>query len=170
MWIITNNISILIIPLWILKMLIHHILLIKEGTAMKPGRDYTPVINRGFCCLTNESAFITFLIGLKGLPALTRHRVVACHTQLGILRIISGLPLLILLSITIYSNCTLSSNGVTWSQGGQGKLPVTLFGPWIRPLAIAEPGFGLVLCHVAHQCRDLHIESQLQFMAGSSSA
>lgn len=48
MWIITNNISILIIPLWILKMLIHRILLIKEGTAMKLGRDYTPIINRGF--------------------------------------------------------------------------------------------------------------------------
>lgn len=47
MWIITNNISILIIPLWILKMLIHRILLIKEGTAMKLGRDYTPIINRG---------------------------------------------------------------------------------------------------------------------------
>lgn len=58
MKIITNSISILIIPVWILKMLIHHIVLIKEGTAMKQGRDYPLISSRGFCYLANGSAFI----------------------------------------------------------------------------------------------------------------
>jgi len=65
--------------------------------------------------------------------------------------------------ITIYSNSTLSSNGLTWRQRGQGKLPVTWSGPWIRPSAVSDLGFGSVL-HVACQCSDLHLKSQLQFM------